>query len=161
MKINVKELINLAAFEVEAGYAESSPAVILAAAKKFVGNIAGSTHAGERLYIALTDGPNTAHFISIPLKSNEDPRHWTIELPKLKRPLVSPIGAGDATSAGTLLHWSGEIATGDKHDRDVLTAFRWGLACGSASCLTAKNSRFDIADVEEIFGSMRVDEVPH
>jgi len=38
--------------------------------------------------------------------------------------------------------------------RAILTAFSFGLACGTASCLNEENSVVDIADVLEIFKKM-------
>ena len=40
---------------------------------------------------------------------------------------------------------------------DVLQAFRWGLACGAASCMTGSNSVFDKVDADALYPLIRTD----
>jgi fructose-1-phosphate kinase PfkB-like protein len=42
---------------------------------------------------------------------------------------------------------------------DGLNAFRFGLACGSASCLQEENSVVDIHDVNKIFPRITMEEI--
>jgi fructose-1-phosphate kinase PfkB-like protein len=85
------------------------------------------------------------------------------------RPLY-PIGAGDAVAAGTLAAWRAltaddpngssilpdnlwqllEGSTG-RPTRAILTAFSFGLACGSASCWQEENSVLDQFDVSQLY----------
>jgi len=104
--------------------------------------------------------------------------HWTGSQSSISEPsqAIYPIGAGDAVAAGTLAAWK---ALTDKpggpsrvHDdirtalagnetpatRAMLTAFSFGLACGTASCLNQENSLVTIHDVLEIF---KREERPH
>ena len=134
-----------------------------------------------KLYIALTDGPHPAHFIALTLddpdatastSSNNSIEHYTLNVPVLSRPLVSPIGAGDATSSGFLMSWSGQvngIATTqptfssssssptilngevESEVEQLLQAFRWGLSCGGASCMETGNSVFSMTDAMHIY----------
>lgn len=89
---------------------------------------------------------------------------WRYSRPKLPRPVVNPIGAGDAVSAGTLLalteRYTTEFRGGSvsyvgvaeaKQDAEAVDAFRWGLACGAASCLHIENSKVDLADVLSLY----------
>ena len=52
---------------------------------------------------------------------------------------------------------TGGILSGE--DGNVLDSFRWGLACGAASCLFMENSRLDLADVRALYDAFRVTEV--
>lgn len=110
----------------------------------------------SQLYIALTDGPNPSHLLSISLPSCSVLGHYNIVVPPLDKPLVSPIGAGDATSAGTFSRLVESRALKHMNIEDILDAFRFGLSCGSASCLNAKNSQFEMIDVDRIFGKMKI-----
>jgi fructose-1-phosphate kinase PfkB-like protein len=38
----------------------------------------------------------------------------------------------------------------------VVSAFRWGLSCGAASCMNKSNSVFDLADAQWIFDRIDV-----
>jgi sugar/nucleoside kinase (ribokinase family) len=91
--------------------------------------------------------------------------HWLLHLPKLPKPFVNPIGAGDAVASGTVIRWAGHCTSpsggdgdsdgdsdsdGDCDGKVVLEAFRWGVACGAASCLTGANSVFAREDADLI-----------
>ena len=134
-----------------------------------------------KVYIALTDGPHPAHFIALTLNdpdstasSSNNIEHYTLNVPVLSRPLVSPIGAGDATSSGFLMSWSDrvkEIGTTqptssssstssspttlkgevESEVEQLLQAFRWGLSCGGASCMETGNSVFSMSDAMHIY----------
>lgn len=147
------------------------------------------------LAIAVTDGPFPAHLITFRdmesrtitptvdtsngntmndiqqrLKTNQ----WLFKIPKLPRSLVSPIGAGDATSSGTLMQWCNQIqqpctttivstSTTDSNkliikeeEQKVVTSFQWGLSCGAASCMSASNSMFEVDDAVTIFNQIQV-----
>jgi fructose-1-phosphate kinase PfkB-like protein len=89
-----------------------------------------------------------------------------------------PIGAGDATAGGLVAAWTTlesfgsdfrpilrqstvDILLGlhEKVDKNVVvTAFAFGLCCGSASCLQEENSFVDINDVDNLlrhFGEIK------
>lgn len=138
------------------------------------------------LYIAVTDGPHPSHFLKLPLFTTSSSirgvsgsdtdtdtdtkgRQWLLTRSQpLPGPVVSPIGAGDATSSGTLMHWSSclsnTVPTSAQcmkvsDDDLVVESFRWGVACGAASCMSAGNSRFQIAEVIQIFETIQVMEL--
>lgn len=96
--------------------------------------------------------------------------------------MLYPIGAGDTVAAGTLAAWqylhhnsgvvpsrigkllserkamwsSDESSSSEEEARgyNMATAFAFGLACGSASCLKQENSVFDVDDAIKFFGGM-------
>jgi fructose-1-phosphate kinase PfkB-like protein len=97
--------------------------------------------------------------------------------------MLYPIGAGDTVAAGTLAAWqflhhgSGVLSSyiirkslcekkskwssgeGDAMSKVVrgysmATAFAFGLACGSASCLKPENSVFDLEDALAFYADM-------
>jgi fructose-1-phosphate kinase PfkB-like protein len=100
------------------------------------------------------------------------------------RGMLYPIGAGDTVAAGTLAAmqylrrggggvitsdigkhmldkktaWCGGKSSGDDDDEGVTmaTAFAFGLACGSASCLQEDNSVFDVKDALTFFDDMKL-----
>jgi hypothetical protein len=107
-------------------------------------------------------------------------RAWRLEVPQLPAPVRSPVGAGDAV-AGDLFHaWlaltAAAAAAAAAADAtagadpssgpsaatagvpSAVAAFAFGLACGAASCLTAENSRFDLATALAIHAQIRVEE---
>lgn len=72
---------------------------------------------------------------------------WEFGLPRLER-VVNPIGAGD-TVGGVLLHRL--VAAGNAAlETAAPDAFRFALACASASCLTAEPARFDPAAAADL-----------
>ena len=131
-----------------------------------------------RVLVAATDGPFQAHLIELHPTArpggSESP-HYTFTMPPLPRAVENPIGAGDAVSSGTIMAATGAVAgmtfllaslnnaagagsSGGREegDVDVVSAFRWGLACGAASCLSPSNSVFSRTDVEAIFRDILV-----
>jgi len=89
--------------------------------------------------IAITDGPNSAYLFT--KNSPKSYSQYKYNIPKLNN-VINPIGAGDTVSA-ILFH---EIIAG----KPIHKAFHYALAAGSASCLTRKNSKFDINIAKEI-----------
>lgn len=94
--------------------------------------------------------------------------------------LLYPIGAGDAVAAGTLASWEYMLRTkqnwngvsrlderirkklsGGEFDDEVVAAFAFGLACGSASCFKEENSVFDIEDALRLFEQIEVHRLLH
>ena len=99
------------------------------------------------------------------------------------RGLLFPIGAGDAVAAGTLAAWdyiyrleghSQAIASNAMHADvqqcllsrkedfatkdgacDIVRAFAFGVACGSASCLVENNSEFRLNDAMRLFQDLK------
>lgn len=124
--------------------------------------------------IAITDGKHPAHLVAIhdtkasiyelPVARLET---TTTAITEATTSHLFPIGAGDAVAGGTLAAWQALTlrpcidstvydsivrtpSTGDCDDpvvKDMLTAFGFGLTCGSASCLSPENAQFTITDV--------------
>lgn len=152
-QINARELCKLAGETVPSGSEESSSiplSTIESAASKF-----SSAHTAVD-YIATTDGPYEATLVNV-----KAGRVWRFSRPVLSRPVVNPIGAGDAVASGTTCAWSGHFTTGglraeeyaglSSEDAEALDAFRWGLACGAASCLHVENSKVDLLDAISLY----------
>ena len=101
-------------------------------------------------------------------------RLWRYSPSKLPGNVMNPIGAGDAVASGTLLAWTADFITDYRlkrdsrydssaeceEDADAVDAFRWGLACGAASCLTTENSKFSLTDASQIYDSTVVTLIP-
>jgi len=146
-------------------------------------SVQNSSGSSSSIYIAVTDGPHPSHLLKLPLSTSSSSyssssrvRQWVFTSPQLPGSVVSPIGAGDATSSGTLMYWSNAIDNNkvtagvrsttttiidndsDNYDRNVVDSFRWGIACGGASCLSA-NSVFTMTDAIAIFNDIKVTEV--
>jgi fructose-1-phosphate kinase PfkB-like protein len=124
------------------------------------------------LGLAITDGRHPAYFVSL---AEEDSKFevFQIQVPTLdSKKTLYPIGAGDAVAAGTLAAWvdlisdepsdtiprscyellSNRVHTNQSEATSLgiikaLSAFSFGLVCGSASCLQEENSVLDTADV--------------
>lgn len=97
----------------------------------------------------------------------DEPLHKQL-LSTLQDATLYPIGAGDAVAAGTLAAWKA-LLQGSKDPclhpdiqtalqgndspavRVLLTAFSFGLACGSASCLIEQNSVLKIQDALSLY----------
>jgi 1-phosphofructokinase len=153
LKLNARELCSVAGVDISHITRQSESAVavpiesLLAAADKLFSFNSGLT------YIACTDGKFPASFL------HQNGEAWRILVPILPRPLISPIGAGDTVAAGTLLRWSSVENGADGSRPKALAAFLWGLACGSASCLTSLNADFAIADAHSILSSLQVQKI--
>jgi len=125
--------------------------------------------------IAITDGSHVAHLAVLKEVSFE-----LFQVPVSVLPsdvTLFPIGAGDAVAAGTLAAWQSLTegtengaaclpdnikASLEAFDKKVdvsddpttsimLSAFNFGLACGSASCLQEQNSVVETSDVLRLF----------
>jgi len=145
LKVNARELCKLAGAAEAAVGAAVDPAVQRAAAASLLATASSSA------YIATTDGPHPAFLFSA-----GSGRSWQLPLPALSFPVRNPIGAGDAVAAGTINFLCGLVDAGGSEDREhgderALAAFRWGLACGAASCASNTNSEFDLAAAVDIF----------
>ena len=116
--------------------------------------------------VALTNGPDPAYVATL-----SDQTLYKVPVPQLETTTtLYPIGAGDAVAAGTLAAWqtlaqdatlvlpdSLRQLTHEKQQQQpsipaLVTAFSFGLACGSASCLQEENSVLDVSHVESLFG---------
>lgn len=151
LKVNARELCKIANVDIHDILARSEntafipvETVKLAASKVF------SKYEGLT-YIAATDGPFPATFIS---RSGEG--SCIVQMPELPRPLMSPIGSGDTVSAGTLSYWS---ASAGSDVGEALGAFQWGVACASASCMNTANAVFSIDDASAIRSKIVTKEV--
>ncbi|CAM9744292.1 unnamed protein product, partial [Choristocarpus tenellus] len=107
-------------------------------------------------WIAITNGPGDALLYSCKLlrvcerakgQVEAAVTYWRYKLPILET-IVNPIGAGDATTAMTLICWAVGVSPVD--------AFCAGLAAGGASCLVADNSCFDLSSVSAILNDIKV-----
>ncbi|KAL7478550.1 hypothetical protein ACHAW6_004312, partial [Cyclotella cf. meneghiniana] len=133
-------------------------------------------------YLCVTDGKFPGYLVQVPENEGDDEfRMWkmvTIDLSQ--QGMLFPIGAGDTVAAGTLAAWQylhhvnsqydgvispvvgGKLVekerkwSQDKIERGwrMATAFAFGIACGSASCLKEENSVFDIVDAMDFFEGM-------
>jgi len=159
LKLNAREVLKLTGREVVGSDSQvaADPDMVGSACMELaaqVNAIADSKARGID-YICFTDGPFPGGVVAV-----RSGRRWRLSRGRpLRRPVVSPIGAGDATSAGTLHAWCRRSSQVDDEDEAVVSAFRFGLAVGAASCLTGENCAFSMADVWEIHGSLAVDEV--
>ena len=174
IKLNANELCSLSGVKYNKDSA-ATPATILDASKIFFKQIQDflrHIENNEILYfppilaLAITDGPHPAHLITLQGSFENKPNQYIFKVPKLARPLVSPIGAGDATSSGTLMYWCGQINHLNNDRKSVseiedslLKSFQWGLACGSASCMSSSNSVFEIQDVLQILNKIEVNTI--
>ena len=92
--------------------------------------------------IAITDGANPAYLFT--KNSRESCSEYKYNISTLNN-VVNPIGAGDTVSAILF----NEFVSG----KAIHKAFQYALAAGSASCLTRKNSDFDIEVAKEIINN--------
>jgi fructose-1-phosphate kinase PfkB-like protein len=98
-------------------------------------------------WTAVTDGPRPA----VLLCRHQPLVHWVFHLPPgLPGPgvVANPIGAGD-TVAGVML---GAVLAGVC----MVDAFAWGLAAGTASCVTYVGAQFEEAHAVAVAAGMRV-----
>ena len=75
----------------------------------------------------------------------------TLFAPALRVEIKSPVGAGDAMIGGMLL--------GYEREGDMSRAFRYGIAAGAASVMTAGNQLIDPADFDRLLDQVRIQEV--
>lgn len=132
--------------------------------------------------VALTLRPRPAH-VATTTTTTTSPTSTDrpYKLVKVPVPLLDttttlfPIGAGDAVAAGTLAAWHVLEQQDDakqqqpswvpvlqarhkdnNNDWTLVTAFSFGLACGSASCLQQENSFLEIADVCKLLATTAI-----
>ena len=182
LKINVDELCALAGLSKKEETQEHNTDATVAKAigmflKKFEKASTSLTA------VALTNGPDPAYVASM-----VDHTLYRVPVPQLPKTTATattmyPIGAGDAVAAGTLAAWqtleqdatllmsdSVQTLLNEKQQRHqdtlptIVTAFSFGLACGTASCLQPENSVLDVSDVLRLFRQVgkptRVHEIP-
>ena len=117
-------------------------------------------------YLCITDGKFPAYLVELAGKR----RTWQMNSIDLsEKGTLYPIGAGDTVAAGTLAAWhylhsnSGVVSstTGSKlltkeklWCNQLATAFAFGIACGTASCLREENSVFSVDDAENFLDRM-------
>lgn len=136
--------------------------------------------------LAITDGRHPAYFVSLEDEIEFD--LFRIQVPTLdaERTLY-PIGAGDAVAAGTLAAWVDleqeapcdiipnecyqllsdraqslskmKEATSSMEVAKAVSAFSFGLVCGSASCLQEENSVLDPIDVQRLLSEVETPEL--
>ena len=207
LKVNIKELCAVAGMAGAAGGSDSSASrsgLLLAAAGALAEQIHAASGAGAaaggaaaaagaaaggaaggaagvgagetQVLVAATDGAFFAHLLL--LGGGRVLQHVKYTLPALPRPLLNPIGAGDAVASGMLAALTGKAGplpvTGGAGagagpvlgrltlagGADPVAAFRWGLACGAASCMTDANSVFARADAEALFAGIGLQAAP-
>ena len=177
LKVNASELCRLAG--VTKSTTESggiSPDELVQGVTEFFHKFA--PHASNSLAgIAVTDGRHPAHFVSI-LSDNNQFEIVQLAVPDLSSSgVLYPIGAGDSVAAGTLAAWkclNDDNKADDYLDEQLMqvlkerlqasggevaamsTAFGFGLACGSASCLCEENSVFEPSDVLRFFSTAEI-----
>ena len=132
--------------------------------------------------LAITDGRHPGYFVSLK-GTDDDFLVYPLNIPTLESGrTLYPIGAGDSVAGGTLAAWLcladsekntsflsqkclkelqdafriGESTISDPETRAIVTAFSFGLACGSASCLQEENSVVDEQDVLKLFKSLKL-----
>lgn len=168
IKVNARELLKLADYSPAAGTVseketdrsidEGSILTALAALR-----VKYSLGSSSDAFVCLTDGPFSAYLL--PLSSRMgggDESYFKYTLPPLPRGLVNPIGAGDSVAAGLSAVLSGAYALRGAGGAGVGAdaAFRFGLACGMASCLTTVNAELRGEDATALFSQIRVEERP-
>ena len=173
LKVNIKELCAITGTLVQGGSDSSASrsGALLTAASVLASQI-GQGGGGAKIMVAATDGAFAAHLLLLdPSLPGGVSRHFVYSLPPLPRPLINPIGAGDACASGLLLAISGKVEFPAHHQTqmqqkndvaeveevgDAVEAFRWGLACGAASCMTEGNSVLSRQDAELLFIGIQV-----
>jgi 1-phosphofructokinase len=156
LKVNVKEIFILVGKEYQG---EHSNDEIQEMVNRFSRNLAREAWGlTSNLYIALTYGSRPSHFFQIAFAESDITsfNHWIVYVPLLDREVVSPIGAGDTTSAA-MLYYLSTYAEKDRIQDAMLDAFRWGLACGTSSVYTTLNSSFSFDEVNAIFSDVKAE----
>ncbi|CAE8634023.1 unnamed protein product [Polarella glacialis] len=151
LKLNAREILKLVGQDLSGSDSQvAADPVAVADACLEIARSLGAASGCTVDYICFTDGPFPGGVMAI-----RSGRRWCLERTRsLRGPVVSPIGAGDSTSAGTLHAWCRSSVHAEDADAAAVEAFRFGLAVGAASCLTGDNAVFDMADVRDIFDSI-------
>ena len=169
LKLNAAELCRLANVQ-----KKESERVTMDELRKSTSSFMSNFENAKALsYLCVTDGKFPGYLI----ETKDRFRTWQLDSIDLSdRGTLYPIGAGDTVAAGTLAAWQylhsndGVIppSTGDtlkekeslwsKDDSAngirMASAFAFGIACGSASCLKEENSVFDVRDAENFLKEM-------
>jgi len=153
LKVNARELCKLANVQVLSGSetaAATEGSILVDACKKLQDKYQ------TQFYAAITDGPFFGYLLKI------DSSHiagWKYSIPKLHKPFINPIGAGDATSSGLCMYICDKVDNSNETDFDkkIQKAFAWGLSCGSASCMQSGNSVFELNDCKIIFDGIKIE----
>lgn len=154
VKVNARELT--AMMDVTNGVTggEAESATSLEAVKIASDKLASTVGKAGSFYIGVHDGPHTSYLIAAAEGAVVEVHTYII--PRLPRPLVNAIGAGDAVASGTILKWT-ESLTSSTGECPAVDAFRWGLAVGSASCMTSENSVFSLEDAKALYDDIVVE----
>ena len=177
-KVNASELCSLAGVKKSNNEVDGVKRDELVAAIRGFLNDFQPAAAQALTAIAITDGKHVAHLAVIGKDGKE---FRLFEVPVCALPsgrTLFPIGAGDAVAAGTMAAWqslseqadsaddsclpasiketltafvAGVDASDDSTVSIMLSAFSFGLACGSASCLEEENSVLETEDVLRLF----------
>jgi sugar/nucleoside kinase (ribokinase family) len=132
---------------------EAESATSLEAVKEAAEKLATSVGDTGTFYIGVHDGPHRSYLLKVQEGSIAELHVYT--MPKLPRPLVNAIGAGDAVASGTILKWTDSLASST--EECPVDAFRWGLSVGSASCMTSENSMFSLEDAKALYNGIKVE----
>lgn len=171
LKVNASELCRLA--KVSTDGSETSGVSVETVASAIQGFLASYKPSATKALdaIAITDGSHPGYLAVL---SSDDSEFRLFQLPVSEldsSQTLYPIGAGDSVAAGLLAAWKCLLNDGAddclpseaknvlqdervKNDPpsapSLLTAFSFGLACGSASCLQEENSVLKPADVYDL-----------
>lgn len=180
LKVNASELCRLAKVEKSSSESAGiDPAELVDGVTSFLQNFSPYAAAGLD-GIAVTDGKHPAHFVAVNRDMGEC-QIFKVDAPDLtSKGTLYPIGAGDTVAGGTLAAWhslASSDGSGSFNDEaiqlalakneelvtsmsteplrpgvsNMVTAFAFGLACGSASCLEEENSIFDVKEALRLF----------
>lgn len=164
LKINYGELCRLSNIGIMTDAKEASANDVASA----IESLFDEYHNIDRVfkYIAVTNGKHHAYFVDM-ANGKQFFKLEGFDIVSFHGPLY-PIGAGDAVAAGTFAVWCNHPLKDDLNSMlnlnqnspcDALHAFRFGLACGSASCLQEENSVVDVNDVIKILSQIKIEEV--
>ena len=163
LKLNAAELCKLANVPKK----ESERVTLEELKQSTQGFMSKHTNAKALDYLCVTDGKFPGYLVELAEKG----RMWQLDTIDLStRGTLYPIGAGDTVAAGTLAAWQylqnnngvfsssmGAKLSGkqSKWGMKMATAFAFGIACGSASCLKEENSVFDVEDALRFLDGMK------
>jgi len=157
LKVNARELCKLANVETSTG--SESASATSAKSLKTAAKSLGDRYKTD-FYAAITDGPFGAYLFKVSANSINS---WKYRIPALHKPFINPIGAGDAVASGLSLYVCNKIEVNNSIDENfekkITKAFAWGLACGSASCMSNLNSVFELNDCRIIFDKIEIEKL--
>lgn len=183
LKVNARELFTIAGISVDTQVRESAEAadskLIQQACESLFRQLQFDGVGTNDIFVAVTDGPHSGHLIQAAAAAGTSGESSTLKvhlkyaLPALPGTVINPIGAGDAVSSGTLMAVTNRVtpvtdggalkpltvSIADISLTAATMSFRWGLACGAASCLSPLNSFVDFVVASEIFAGITVDNV--